>query len=1027
MSTNTYHKTWDDNVVETYITQESQEKSPGVFLETHLPITHIRAETLIGGNTGFITEQQLLEHIVQSSVGTGKNRIYLLKGEVGSGKSHLCQWLEYQLNGAGDSNPYDDEHVAIHISRNNTRLADILDKLYEHIDAEHDEVDDITAYDDYPDVVDTLLSMLGTFDSDLSFDDPTFDFEEFIADSSTGISLRKVLVKNLEAYRDGVEAEEKEQRFELLTRKQFGQICLNSFGHGFGGERGDDIYPGVSLAISERLMTNLGIENFQKDLEEISEQYRDEGKRPVLICEDVTTFNVLKDDLLDHIFELGDGSEQGHGFDIVLGYTTGWETEKADEALTTGDLSFMKERAQGYLTMTDREGRAFFLQQGSMPVRLVDRYLEVIKDHSSVETPSAIDEDAFDGMYPFNKRFIVRAYRHLQEEGDTQRTPRILLYHVVADALLSDVPPYQRTADNTHLDDFAAPMSVQNLSPGFQHLVKWYGQMDSGNVVLRVEIPEAFDVAIPDGLTVEDGLVRLDAMYSSGGWEVTDKQLEGFDPSEFVDDPEPPGTGPSGDDDSLGGDTGGPDGGGAGPIIESGGGDDDEEKRERVKRIGQFQDWIGTGDEFPSSNRLTEGVQEALNRFYDPTRLANEHSTATGTAGFYYTRGSDVPVTVIGPDKRKSIGVEVPFNDGNEQLYLDLFQYGLDGAFPEEANFDRIRGWCDERVLELRQQLRNDLEACLPDDDLSSTFGLEELLVLANVFIYNARTGRRDIGREDVFSVPGIEESSPFNPDESRFDIPSGLEEGFQSLNMRRTDVKNLCEGFFLLKENLVDDDRLTPALRNVTENMDAYIDAAARIAASDLQKAYRIGTSWTDATGSTKVKSFFTSVSDYANELQKLVREFDAETIQGDFETVRSLYSYDHTAGDLLNLYERLKDSFSPLDNSLESEWVDIGDQLRDGSLTLNLSGFGETLRQFEEIDPDTGLEVIALMHEYNESRQTQDAWKVYEVFGEMIQTIEDHDDAEGTRFTDELRGTTAFVAFQQKREATIQALEGI
>jgi len=1021
----TYHKTWDDEIVKRYITQESQEKSPDVFLETHLPITHIEAETLIGGDSQFITEEQLLEHIGQSSVETGKNRIYLLKGEVGSGKSHLCQWMEYQLNGTEKTDPYDDEHVAIHISRNNTRLADILDKLYEHVDAEHDDIDDITEYDDYPKVVDTLLSMLDTFDADLQFDDDVFDFKEFIADSSSGTDLREVVIENLQDYRKSVEAEEKEQEFELLTREQFRNICFDTFSHGFGGERGDDIYPKVRLAINERLMTNLGIENFQQDLEEISAQYKEEGKRPVLICEDVTTFNVLKDDLLDHIFELGDGSEGDHGFDIVLGYTTGWEQEKADDALTTGDLSFMVERAQGYLSMTDREGRAYFLQQGSMPVRLVDRYLEVIKEHSDVVPPREIDEDAFDGMYPFNKRFIVRAHRNLQEDGDTQQTPRLLLYHVIHDALLSDVPPFTRTADNTHLEDFAAPMSVQGLSSEFQRLVKWYGRMDGGKVVMSADIPESFDVPIPEDVTVENEEVRLEAMYGAGGWEVAEDELEGFDPAEFMEDPD----GTISDPDTRGDDDGESDEDGDGPtVVEPDDGDDDETD-ERRKRIGQFQNWYGTGGEFPSSNRLTEGVQAALNRFYDATRLANENATTTGKAGFYYTRGDDVPVTIVGPDEQKSITVDVHFKDNHEQLYLNLFQRGIDGEFPSNTNFDSVRGWCDEKVLSLRQQMRGDLEACLPDDDLPSGFVLEDLLVLTQVFIHNARTGRIDIDREDVLSVPEYAETSPFYPDSNRFDIPSGLNEAASELNKRRSDVKSLCEGFFLFKESFIDDGRLTNARRNVTENLDAYIDAAARISASDLPKAYRIGSSRSDASGSgsTVVKSFFKTVSDYANEVQKLERDFDGTQIEEDIDAVRSLHSYDHTAADLVDIYQRLKQSFAPLDDSLESDWTDVGEKLEDGSLTLNLSDFGETLQESEVIDPDNGLEAIAIMHEYNESRESQDAWRVYQIFAEMIERIELHDEAEGSTFANDLRETSEFKSYQSNRDKTVKTLEGI
>ena len=405
----------------------------------------------------------------------------------------------------------------------------------------------------------------------------------------------------------------------------------------------------------------------------------------------------------------------------------------------------------------------------------------------------------------------------------------------------------------------------------------------------------------------------------------------------------------------------------------------------------------------------------------------NERSTATGTAGFYYTRGDDVPVTIIGADDRKSIGVDVPFNDGNEQLYLDLFQYGLDGEFPEEANFDRIRGWCDEKVLDLRRQLRDDLESCLRDDDLTTPFGLEELLVLAQVFLYNARTGRWDIDRDDVLSIPELEDSSPFGPGSDRFDLPAGIQEGCQDLTLRRSDVQQLCEGFFLLKGSFVDYDRLSVAHRHVTENLNEYIDAAARISASELQKAYRIGTSRSDANGSTKVKSFFTTISDYANELQKLVREFDAETIETELEGVRSLYSNDHTSDELLAFYNRLEKSFSPLDASLESDWVRIGDSLQDGSANLSLKECGETLRRFEDLDPDNGLEVIEIMHEYNRSVATQDAWAVYEILEEMIQVIEDHDDADGGKFVDELKSTPEFTAFQHKREKTVRALEGI
>jgi hypothetical protein len=697
----------------------------------------------------------------------------------------------------------------------------------------------------------------------------------------------------------------------------------------------------------------------------------------------------------------------------------------------------MTERAQGYLTMTAQNGEAFFLRQGSMPVRLVDKYLEVIKEKSTLSEQSDIDDDAFEGMYPFNRRFIARAYRYLQEEGDAQQTPRLLLYHVVADSLLSNIPPYQRINENPHIADFATPMEVSKLSKEFKQLAKWYGRMDGGQVVVPKAIPETFDVEIPEGLEAAGDLVRLDVMYENVSWSISEEELEGEDPEEIVnrsqsligsdtDVDDGPTMDSTGDDPSSESTeetiTDASRSGSPTIVIDD---DNDEEAQQKARRIGQFQNWIGTGGEFPSSNRLSEGVQAALNRFYDPTRLANENSTASGTAAFYYTSGKDVPVTIIGPDNRKRIGVDVHFN-GNEQMYLDMFRYGLDGSFPSESNLDRIRGWCDEQVLELRRTMRDDLEGCLPDiDGVPSGFELEELLVLAQVFIHNARTGATTVGRQDVLEVPEHAESSPFRREDSDFDLPKGLVEGFNDLNTRRSQTKDLCEGFFLLKSNFVDHDRLAPAIENVTENLDAYIDAAARISADDLESAYNIGTTRSGA--STSVKTFFTTLSDYANELQKLAVGFDPSSIESDLADIRELYSFDHTAADLFEFYERLESAFAPLDRSLNARWEDVGRALRNGELELNLDAFGAMLREFEEIEPGNGLEVLAVMHEYAESRRTQAAWEVYEVLGDMIEMIEEHEDAEENQFAEEIQERTEFTAFQRNREAAINALEGI
>ncbi|WP_415380507.1 hypothetical protein [Halosimplex sp. TS25] len=1018
-------KTWDTDVVTDYIKQESQQKSPDVFLETHIPIRKIRAESLIGYDGDFVSETGLFKHVVQSNPQDVENRIYLLKGEVGSGKSHLCQWLEYQLNGYGDLEGAE-EHVAIHISRNNTRMADILAKLYEHIDAEHEELDDIIALDPV-DLADFIITGLRTFGANTETFSG-FELDDFIEDYPNKLDLRSALEENIREYQHAVEKEDREQRIELITREEFGRICFNVFGETF---KDSEVFPTVRNAIHDRLIKNVGIEDFQNELADISDKYQKEGKRPVLICEDVTTFTFLKDDLMDHIFQLGDGGdEMESGYDVILGYTTGWETEKADDALTTGDLSHMRQRADGYLRMTNENGEAYFLEDGAMPIQLVRKYLSVIKQHSDSVDLEGIDQSDFDDLYPFNEQFIMRAYANLVEDGNLQQTPRLLLYHVIGDCLRSEIPPHEKMAGNTYIREFTAPTSAESYSASFRSLVKWYGRMEGGRVVVPETYFEAFDIAIPDDITVVDGHVHLDVLYENVGWEVPDSDLKPVDPDEDLDggirSRDPVTERDTDDSEQEDGNRPSTPKSKTTPVEEK---EAKKEQSERAKRIEHFRNWFGGGGEFPSANRLREGVQAALNRFYDPTRLANENATTVGTAGFYYASGSDVPVEIRGPDAGKDVAVTVSHVSDEyvdyERMLYEMMHYGLEGEFREDANLDAIRSWVDDNVVAFRQRMRTDLEDALADE-----MTLEEFLILARFLVFNAAHGDDTIDRgksirdSDEYSM---DDQSPFKWEDSPFELPAGLTEGLNGMTTRRADIAGLCQGFFLLKSNFVDHDRLAPAIRNVSENLDGYIDAATRIDSSEVADAYRIGTTRSDASGSARVARLFEIVSDYASEIEKLQQSFDISAVEEDIETVSNLHSSGHTAADLKSAYECLRDCIKPLDINLRTRWEDTYELLEQRPRELALAEFGQTLETFETIDPRSGVEVLSLMYEYNDSRSSQEAWTVYTVLAEMIEAIEDHPDAEAEAFRELVRDSEEFGTFVQKRDTAVETIRGI
>lgn len=97
-------------------TTESRQKVCDLFLQTHRPFRYIRVDVCKAGHAGqtFVTEEAVCA-IIQAGPLDADNRLFFVVGEAGSGKSEVCQWLEYTV----------DRHqrLPIHIPRSMTRAA----------------------------------------------------------------------------------------------------------------------------------------------------------------------------------------------------------------------------------------------------------------------------------------------------------------------------------------------------------------------------------------------------------------------------------------------------------------------------------------------------------------------------------------------------------------------------------------------------------------------------------------------------------------------------------------------------------------------------------------------------------------------------------------------------------------------------------------------------------------------------------------------------------------------------------------
>jgi hypothetical protein len=126
MSALTDSSPWNDEVVRTYLTATAQEKDePDKFYDTHLDIDRIYTEFLPHYQDEFVTQEQFRDELVDSPTDLEKIRAFVIRGETGSGKSQLCQWLDYELAGKGESEGVPDR-IPLHIKANETNLENII-------------------------------------------------------------------------------------------------------------------------------------------------------------------------------------------------------------------------------------------------------------------------------------------------------------------------------------------------------------------------------------------------------------------------------------------------------------------------------------------------------------------------------------------------------------------------------------------------------------------------------------------------------------------------------------------------------------------------------------------------------------------------------------------------------------------------------------------------------------------------------------------------------------------------------------
>lgn len=475
---------WDPALVRQVLTTESRQKARELFMRTHRPFRQIRVdfckERDLAGR--FVGEEEVYDLIAGGPLDSD-NRLFLVVGEAGAGKSELCQWLEYRAEPA--------RRLAIHVPRSMTSAAHVAALLRRALGLAGAPVLRRTPVGTQARHVALSATVLLYEQGDPALAPVTA--WEALLDSP---AMRSAIAEHLTA------AARAETRHELLTSAQGFEPPppLDAAALAAG-------WPALRRLVAQALEQSLWLGDLRETLRQISEAAVAGGVRPLLLLEDVTAFRILGDRLLDYLLDLTSGR-----FDAVIGATTGFERTQLAAATLAGDLTHVHHRLRARLALTDDHGRAYGLDEDV--VELARGYLRAIRS-LHVETPelAAYDSVFGDCLYPFTETALRRAFAALQEEGSPRQTPRLFLEHVIGAALLSGGAPPEALDRSAYL---ATPPALfrpdEAPEPALRDLLRWYGQVGEDAVTLDPRIAEAWGVAAPPEL-LRDGLLRVARAY----------------------------------------------------------------------------------------------------------------------------------------------------------------------------------------------------------------------------------------------------------------------------------------------------------------------------------------------------------------------------------------------------------------------------------------------------------------------------------------------------------------------------------
>jgi hypothetical protein len=467
---------WNRARVREVFTTESRQKARELFLETHRPFHRIHVDFCKEGDlAGTFVDEGVVREIVQRGDLAADNRLFFVVGEAGSGKSELCQWLEY----AADRT----RSLPIHLPRSMTNAAAVAVALRRALGAAGAPLTQTPLVRQAEHVA--LSAVLRLYERGREPLLPAARWESLL--------LSEVLRAHLVSYLQG--AVRNQRGSEPLVDEVFLETLCAQHGVELTTGEARAVVQALDHLLREVMDGAVSIGDLRALLQALSEHAVARGQRPLLLIEDITAFQAMQDLLLDYLLDLSSGH-----FDAVIGVTRGFERTQLVQATIEEDLTHIHHRLRARFLLSDEGGRSYGLEENL--VELARSYLRAVKPTCDGCPAQARCDDHFgEGLYPFTETVLRRAFDHLEEEGNPRQTPRLFLEHVLGAVLLSDELPPLTLDRSPYLK--RPPLlcrSSEIEEPALISLLRWYSEVTEEVVSLDAHLAALWGITVPPSL-----------------------------------------------------------------------------------------------------------------------------------------------------------------------------------------------------------------------------------------------------------------------------------------------------------------------------------------------------------------------------------------------------------------------------------------------------------------------------------------------------------------------------------------------